>query len=451
MENHSGEGGPRYELQELLVWLEGVRKIQRFLGFAESELTYLYDIAVWGNTPIFPAPLPSPWKSERLTATHCLSCRVLLKPRPVVDNCSANRAQNGLLSMIDIVRRYEYEYLKTIRSGMGKFVATVTVSCQLHDSNLVNVLLSKLLRMLDTTEPDPFQPEINPAVPEIKGNKQTESFSFNAVRFLATCFKRSKEWKAFMLSEYGDTQGIKSIKSARFWAVSLHRFTLERPPPFYHPWLRQCLRKRARARMREEWPSMLARAMMRWEAVCQAAEIADEQVEALTEKAATALAKVKELPGGNVLLEGDDEVAPLPAGTLLTLDMFRNIKFEERTDRRGGGTGWTLDAVKNQLRLWNLRRPEWSELEVDMFSQAGLIEPGKAFNLSGTRAVLVKRLRLILTTQRAAERRQAVLDTAMRRLDQEQEEERVAQEQADSVAERQSRRGRGENAWRTRG
>lgn len=230
-----------------------------------------------------------------------------------------------------------------------------------------------------------------------------------------------------------------------------HRFTLERPPPFYHPWLRQCLRKRARARMREEWPSMLARAMMRWEAVCQAAEIADEQVEALTEKAATALAKVKELPGGNVLLEGDDEVAPLPAGTLLTLDMFRNIKFEERTDRRGGGTGWTLDAVKNQLRLWNLRRPEWSELEVDMFSQAGLIEPGKAFNLSGTRAVLVKRLRLILTTQRAAERRQAVLDTAMRRLDQEQEEERVAQEQADSVAERQSRRGRGENAWRTRG
>ena len=49
MENHSGEGGPRYELQELLVWLEGVRKIQRFLGFAESELTYLYDIAVWGT------------------------------------------------------------------------------------------------------------------------------------------------------------------------------------------------------------------------------------------------------------------------------------------------------------------------------------------------------------------------------------------------------------------
>ena len=83
---------------------------------------------------------------------------------------------------------------------------------------------------------------------------------------------------------------------------------------------------------------MLARAMMRWQAVCEAAEIADEQVEASTERAATALAKVKELPGGDV--EDDGEVAPLPAGTLLTLDMFRNIKFEARTDRRGGGTGW---------------------------------------------------------------------------------------------------------------
>ena len=151
-----------------------------------------------------------------------------------------------------------------------------------------------------------------------------------------------------------------------------------------------------------------------------------------------------------MLLEGDDEVVPLPAGRLLPLDMFRNVKWSEKTDRRHGGTGWTLDAVKNQLRLWNLRRPDWSELEVDMFTKAGLIEPGKAFNLSGKRDVLVKRLRLVLTTQRAAERRQAVLDTAMRRLDQEQEEERGAQEKADTAAERQSRRGRGENAWRSR-
>jgi hypothetical protein len=29
MENHSGKGGQRYELLELLAWLEGVRKIQR--------------------------------------------------------------------------------------------------------------------------------------------------------------------------------------------------------------------------------------------------------------------------------------------------------------------------------------------------------------------------------------------------------------------------------------
>ena len=47
MENHTGKSGPRHELQELLAWLAGVRKRQRFLGYAEAECTYLYDIAVW--------------------------------------------------------------------------------------------------------------------------------------------------------------------------------------------------------------------------------------------------------------------------------------------------------------------------------------------------------------------------------------------------------------------
>ena len=61
MENHSGKGGQRYELLELLAWLEGVRKIQRFLGFEESELTYLYDIAVWViDTPFCAVPVPPP-------------------------------------------------------------------------------------------------------------------------------------------------------------------------------------------------------------------------------------------------------------------------------------------------------------------------------------------------------------------------------------------------------
>ena len=102
---------------------------------------------------------------------------------------------------------------------MGKYVPTVMVSCMLHDSNLVNVMLSKMLRELDTTKPDPFQPHVNPAVRGIKGNKATESFSFNAVRFIAGCFKKSKDWRAFMRSTHGDGGGIAPIKSSRFWAA----------------------------------------------------------------------------------------------------------------------------------------------------------------------------------------------------------------------------------------
>ncbi len=55
--------------------------------------------------------------------------------------------------MIDIVRRYEYMLLrKTSRKNMGKFVQTVTQSCQLHDSNLINVELSRHLKELDLSK-----------------------------------------------------------------------------------------------------------------------------------------------------------------------------------------------------------------------------------------------------------------------------------------------------------
>jgi hypothetical protein len=45
--NHTGQSGPRTELLELLDWLRRLRRRQRFLGFKESDLTYLYDIPVW--------------------------------------------------------------------------------------------------------------------------------------------------------------------------------------------------------------------------------------------------------------------------------------------------------------------------------------------------------------------------------------------------------------------
>ena len=121
--------------------------------------------------------------------------------------------------MIDRVRRHEYLMLKKhkIRPNIGKYVKTTTQSCHLHDSNLVNTELSRFLRLLDLTEPCPFTKL--PALASIRGNKSTESFSYNAVRFLAGAFKKSKDWRAYMLSEYGDDGGIPPIKSARFWST----------------------------------------------------------------------------------------------------------------------------------------------------------------------------------------------------------------------------------------
>ena len=73
------------ELWEILCWLRYVRARQRFLGYMEEELTYLYDIPVW-----------------------------------VVDNCSGNRAENGLITMIDIVRRLEHRV--PVRAVLAYFI-----------------------------------------------------------------------------------------------------------------------------------------------------------------------------------------------------------------------------------------------------------------------------------------------------------------------------------------
>ena len=187
MENHTGQSGPRTELLEIMGWFTRLRKRQRLLGFKEEHLSYLYDC------PVF-----------------------------VVDNCKGNRGEKGgLIAMIDIARRHEYLYLKqTSRQSIGKYVATVTQSCQLHDSNLINVELSRMLRELDLTLNDPFNAN-TPPLETIRGNKTTESFSYNAARFLAGGMKKNKDWKAFMLDTYGDAEGIKPIKSARFWAAML--------------------------------------------------------------------------------------------------------------------------------------------------------------------------------------------------------------------------------------
>ena len=44
IENHTGQSGPRAELLELLDWLRRLRRRQRFLGFKEGDLTYMYGV-----------------------------------------------------------------------------------------------------------------------------------------------------------------------------------------------------------------------------------------------------------------------------------------------------------------------------------------------------------------------------------------------------------------------
>ena len=122
------------------------------------------------------------------------------------------------MNMLKVVRRLEFLYLRGsgVRARIGNFVELELVSCQHHDSNLFDTHVNRKKRVLDETRPDPFN---QLAAGKIAGNKSTECWAYNKVRFLADNFKKYKDFKAFMLSNYGDDGGIAPIKSSRFWAV----------------------------------------------------------------------------------------------------------------------------------------------------------------------------------------------------------------------------------------
>eukprot|EP01047_Picozoa_sp_COSAG01_P059413 COSAG01_NODE_7130_length_3337_cov_2.203212_1_plen_864_part_00 len=195
MEMHVGSG-PREETKILIEFFKDLRTELRNLGFG-MELgggVYLYDFPVWA-----------------------------------LDNTASNSGEgintgtNGLLAMIDLVRRHEYNYLK--RTGlrqMGRYVPTIGVSCQHHDSNLVAVHLSRLLRNLDLTTRDPFNRQSRPMAEDyIRGNKKTESFTLNAVRFIAGGLKQDRRWKSFLEAHFADFAGMPVVKSSRFWSVQI--------------------------------------------------------------------------------------------------------------------------------------------------------------------------------------------------------------------------------------
>ena len=194
IELFSGVHGPKEELRQILAYLKDLRAEQALLypDKFKGYCTYLYDVPVW-----------------------------------VVDNCSSNRGcHKGLLVMIDAVRRLEYLWLKAsgLRPHMSPFIQTEIVSCQHHDSNLINVDISRITRRIDEASGpdggrgmDPYQPGVQ--VEEVRGNKKTESLTCNFTRFLSGCFRKDPSWRAFMVSRYNDRGSIPVVKCARFWSV----------------------------------------------------------------------------------------------------------------------------------------------------------------------------------------------------------------------------------------
>jgi hypothetical protein len=187
-------GGPRAETKVLIGYFRDViRKSLYEMGITVGGGIYLYDFPVWALDN---------------TASN--------------SGAGINTGTRGLLAMIDLVRRHEYLYLK--RSGlreMGRYVKTIGVSCQHHDSNLVAVHLSRLLRALDTSQRDPFTHAQKMSETDIRGNKKTESFAINAARFIAGCLKQDTRWGDCCKTHAGDEKGLPVVKSARFWSVQI--------------------------------------------------------------------------------------------------------------------------------------------------------------------------------------------------------------------------------------
>eukprot|EP01049_Picozoa_sp_SAG25_P006344 SAG25_NODE_473_length_7639_cov_9.447082_6_plen_976_part_00 len=191
LEEYSGESGPRVELVALLHKLREMRRRQDEMGIPKSEQIYLYDL-----------------------------------PAAVGDNCSSNRGPNsGMITMIEIVRRHEFLFLRTIRPNMQRFVPTVFQSCQHHDSALVQVLMDFLRRQLDTEQPCPCSDRacaewmVSDGEAGVRGQNTKECWSSNVARFLAGTFKKRDDWTTHLLHTTGDATGIPVVKTSRFWSV----------------------------------------------------------------------------------------------------------------------------------------------------------------------------------------------------------------------------------------
>lgn len=214
-----------------------------------------------------------------------------------------------------------------------------------------------------------------------------------------------------------------------------YAYTICNPPLFYHPWLRKCLRKRARTIIDTEWVKQEERSRIRWEATTELADWETQEAERKEAEAEESEASVRARLGGMVGTMG--ATAPLPANTLMTLPMFDSMSWTKDAMRM---KKWTIAAVKNQMKLRNLpeRRQRRSQRELDEFNRHGLLATRKKLRVgAGTAVAHAELLRKVLEAEATA----AAAASAVAQSDARLEVEATARA-------RHSRRGRGQAAVR---
>ena len=180
-------------------------------------------------------------------------------------------------------------------------------------------------------------------------------------------------------------------------------YTLQEPPPWYAPWLKNSLRERAWTRVYAEWPNAHKRAQLRWDrtvALSTAKKRKRQELDGNKEgKDEDALA----MSGGFVLSgEEREELAP---GALLDLEVFATIDFATESS-------WSIPRIANQLKLRNLQKAKRSATLTRLLTEAHgeegsapLLGRAESLLVSGKRSELIQRLeRVVQIEERALHR-----------------------------------------------
>ena len=180
-------------------------------------------------------------------------------------------------------------------------------------------------------------------------------------------------------------------------------FTLENPPEWYAPWLRQSLCARAKRTIRHEWPSMAQRAEARWSRTQQLTAATRANRARIEQENGEKQEDVLARPGGRV--HTGEEAELLAPGALLDLEKFASIKFSEEKS-------WTVPAIANQLKLRNLCKDKRSSALSRLLQEAHtdttaanyvpLLGRAESLIVTGRRAELIARVERVLRLEERA-------------------------------------------------